>query len=230
MKRFHPGRGALALPLLAIAGCSSPPAQLYLLSSAAPAPQDHPAATAGFVGQGSSRMPAGTRAAGSVVGVTVTVPGYLDRLDIVQRTTANEIKPDYSAQWGESLSTTASHAVADNLTSLLPSDDVVILPSRVRRSYDYQVTLDLARFESDQGGRSVLAGRWSIADRDGNERAGGRVLHEEQAEPGSYDRMAAAMSRNLAAASADIAAALQKLALSAATAAHSGSSVAAGKR
>jgi uncharacterized lipoprotein YmbA len=196
-------------PLLALlsAGCQSPPSQLYLLSSIPPAPQTQAAAASG-----SSRpSAAGAHANGPVVGVSVTIPEYLDRTDIIERTSANELKPNYDAQWGENLAVTASRVVSDNLTTLLPSDDIMMLPSRSRRRFDYQVNLDLTRFESDPQGISTLAGRWSISDAEGVEKASGHVLRTEPANGAGYDAMAAAMSRNLAAVSSDIANALQRL-------------------
>jgi uncharacterized lipoprotein YmbA len=214
---------AALLPLLLATlgtGCSSQPSQLYLLNSLSPSPQSPMAAQAGVtpMGSGSSR-PAGVSKSANrplvivavAVAVAVSVPEYLDRLDIVERTSANELKPIHSAQWGESLAVAATRAVAENLVALLPSDDVIMLPSRSREGFEYQVNLDLTRFESDSEGRSTVAGRWSISDREGRKRAGGRVLRSERAEREGYDAMAAAMSRNLAAVCGDIADALQRL-------------------
>jgi uncharacterized protein len=197
------------LPLLS-AACSSPPSRLYLLSSQATPQQSEMAARDGTrpASYGSS-APASD--GGRIVGVAVTLPEYLDRLDIVERTGANEVKPDYSAQWGESLAMTASRAVSEDLTALVPGVDVVMLPSRSRRSFDYRVNLDLTKFESDSAGNCVLAGRWSISDDDGTERASGRVTRSERNDGPGYDAMAAAMSRNLAAVSADIAKAMRGL-------------------
>jgi len=194
-------------PLLAllVAGCQSPPSRLYLLNSIPATPQTQAATAA----SGSSR-PAG-HASGPVIGVAVSVPEYLDRTDIMERTSANELKPNYDAQWGENLAVTATRTVSDNLATLLPSDDIMMLPSRSRRSFDYQVNLDLTRFESDPQGVSTLAGRWSISNSDGVEKASGHVLRTETAGGAGYDAMAAAMSRNLAAVSSDIANALQRL-------------------
>ena len=214
-------------------GCSSPPSQLYVLSSVPPArpaqAATSPKVTAGY---GSSR-PAGAKTAAPIVGVAVSVPEYLDRTNIVQRTSANELKPDYSAQWAESLATTSTRAVGENLAAMLPSDDIVVQSARAPRNMDYQVNLDLTRFESDAEGRSMLAGRWSISDADGNERASGRVQRAEPAGGAGYDAMAAAMSRNLAAVSTDIATALQNVSAASAqtaTAPHSSSSARREKR
>ncbi len=198
---------ALALSLAALFGCSSPPSRLYLLSSTEPATVRQPgAAISGSSQPGTTRQPHA-----SVIAVAVTVPEYLDRLDIMERVGANELKPIYSAQWGESLATTATRAVAGNLSAHLPSDDILLLPSRSQRRVDYQVNFDLTQFESDSSGNSTLTGRWSIADGDGVERMSGRVQRSERADGSGYDAMAAAMSRNLAAASSDIAAALRRL-------------------
>ena len=199
----------VALPpllVLLVAGCQSPPSRLYLLNSIPATPQTQAATAA----SGSSR-PARAHAGGPVIGVAVSVPEYLDRTDIIERTSANELKPNYDAQWGENLAVTATRTVSDNLATLLPSDDIMMLPSRSRRSFDYQVNLDLTRFESDPQGVSTLAGRWSIANSEGVEKASGHVLRTEPASGTGYDAMAAAMSRNLAAVSSDIANALQRL-------------------
>jgi uncharacterized lipoprotein YmbA len=203
-------RSALAaLPaLLGVLGCSSPPSQVYLLSSSVPAP-----AVAGAVpiSSGSSQPRRSGQRQGPLVDVVVTVPEYLDRLDIMQRSGANELKPDYNAQWGEPLAVTATRALTENLAAAVPADDIVMLPTRSSRRFDYQVNLDLTRFECDAAANCVLAGRWGIIDRDGNERANGRVQRSQKAEGEGYTGMAAAMSRNLAGVSADIAAALQRL-------------------
>lgn len=218
MNRSGLWRGiAIVLPLVLAAlgaGCASEPSQLYLLNSLARSPQSPVAEQAGVApaGSGSTRRDGvSTSGKGSLVGVAVSVPEYLDRLNIVERTSANEVKPIYSAQWGESLAVTATRAVTENLVTLLPSDDVIMLPSRSAGSIDYQVNLDLTKFESDSHGLSMVAGRWSISDRDGMERARGQVQRSEQAEQAGYNAMASAMSRNLAAVSTDIADALQRL-------------------
>jgi len=199
-----------ALPVFsALVSCSSPPSRLYLLSSTETPATAQPSVAAAV--SGSSQPVAAPRPNGPIVGVTVTVPEYLDRLDVMERTSANELKPIYAAQWGENLATTATRAVAENLSARFPSDDIVILPARTQRRLDYQVNLDLTKFESDSEGNSTLAGRWSIADSDGAERMSGRVQQTQKADGPGYDAMAAAMSRNLAAASTEIATVLQRL-------------------
>jgi uncharacterized lipoprotein YmbA len=212
---------ALSLLLTTLAsGCSSSPSQLYLLNSL-PMPTTSQSAVPhdmALAGYGSSRASGPSqRSTAPAVAVSVTVPEYLDRADVVERTSANELKPIYSAQWGESLAVNATRTVTDNLVALLPADDIVGLPSRSRRRFDYEVNLDLTRFESDATGLSTLAGRWSISDATGMERASARVFRSEQAGGEGYAAMAAAMSRNLAAVSGEIASVLQRVSSHAST-------------
>src|SRR4051812_874936 len=122
--------GPLLLALL-LGACSSQPSRLYVLNGAMPSSQPEAGvqtARSGAAGlaSGASRQvgTAGT-GKGALLGVQVSVPEYLDRLDIVERTSANELKPNYGAQWGESLSVTATRSLVENLGSLLPGDDVV---------------------------------------------------------------------------------------------------------
>ncbi len=211
------------LPLLfatALMGCSSSPSHLYLLNSEPPSPQLRTVATAQAghddLRYGSSSPPSQqgrNHGAGNplLLGVAVNVPEYLDRLEIVERSGTNEVTPKYDAQWAENLSVNATRTLVEDLSARLPSDDVIMLPSRSHQSIDYEVTLDLRKFESDAAGNSVMAGRWSIADSHGIERASGHVMRTEPAGQPGYEAMAAAMSRNLGAVSDEVTAAVQKL-------------------
>jgi uncharacterized lipoprotein YmbA len=199
------------LPPLLIA-CQSSPAELYVLS-AQPAPESGAPSQAKLVdaaGRPASRSPDSGKPLGTV-GIAVSVPEYLDRSEIVERANANELKPSYKAQWAESLSIDASRVVSEDLEALLPSANVVMLPSRARRSIDYEVNINLVRFESDAAGSAMVVGEWTIGASDGHELASGRFRHSEPLAEAGFGAMAAAMSRNLAAVSADIANALGRL-------------------
>jgi uncharacterized protein len=202
----------LAGALLLLSGCfSSPPPNLYLLSSlpAAEAKQAAAAAPGREIGAGSSRPGlAGT----PVIGVVATVPPYLDRRDIVMRTGANQVKAMDNDRWAEDLSVSVTRTIADDLGVLLPAADVVMLPSYLGQTIDYEVRVDLTKFDIESDGTTTIAGRWSIADAGrGQERAVGRILRSERADQAGFAAMAATMSRNLSAISAEIAAALGAL-------------------
>jgi uncharacterized lipoprotein YmbA len=195
-----------------LAACAPPPpTQLYVLNSPVARPGDQVLSLAPAPDSKAVRSPstAPKNATSLLIGVAVTVPEYLDRLEIVQRSSPNEIKPAYSALWGENLTIAATRAMVENLTVQLPTDDVITLPSRSTKSFDYQVNLDLYRFETDPSGMSILTGRWSITDMEGTERASGRVAHSEPIGGTGYAAVAAAMSRNLAAVSEEISTAIR---------------------
>jgi len=211
----HPSaltRRLSCLVVMLLAACQSAPSRFYLLNSKA-GPQSDAAATvaSSVLHRAQYGLPLGpARSAGApAVGVAVSVPEYLDRLDIVQRSGANELRPVDDAQWGESLSVAATRVLAENLTALLPSFDIIMLPARTHRQLDYEVDVDLTRFESDLAGSSVAAGRWSVTDAAGREIAGGHLSRRDQAGGAGCQAMAAAMSRNLMGLSGDIAAAVE---------------------
>jgi uncharacterized lipoprotein YmbA len=186
-------------------GCSeAPPPHLYVLSAAS----DH--GTGAVVADRSKTgVPvAAARGGGSLIGVVpVTVPDYLDRPEVVTRSSNNEITVTDSRRWAERLSTNATGIVIENLTQALGAERVVALPAR--SEVDYEVVLDLRRFEVDANGQVVMIGRWSVIDaRNRKEVARGGLRRSEPVGDGSYEAIAAAMSRNLAVASDDIAGAL----------------------
>jgi uncharacterized protein len=199
-----------ALPVLfalLVAACQSSPSRLYVLSShAGPSPD---AAVALASASSPARRHGPALGSAPLLGVSLTLPEYMDRTEIVRRVGANELKPDHDAQWGEDLSVDATRVIAEDLETRLPSFDLVMLPSRSRRTLDYEVDIDLTRFESDLAGKAVARGWWTMSDADGHEVASGRVWQEEQASGAGYGATAASMSRTLTALSAEIANAVE---------------------
>lgn len=187
--------GSLAIVLLA-AGCiGNPPPRLYLLTSEA---------------GGESPLPPKRRL---VIGVApVTFRDYLDRPEIVTRTTANEVTAIENARWAEPISLNASRVIGENLGAFLGTDDVVLLPARPVSALRYEVGLDVTRFEVDSKSTVILAGRWSISKPGtGAELMSGHVIQSEKIDGPGTDRAVAAMSRALGAATREIAAGFDKL-------------------
>ena len=54
--------------------------------------------------------------------------------------------------------------LATNLSNLLATDRVSLYPWKDGAPVDYQVTLDVSRFEQDKDGSSVLSVFWSIVN------------------------------------------------------------------
>lgn len=184
-----------AIMLLLVAACSqTPPTQFYTLSSMQLPPSDVP-------GQD------------IVVGVgPVNLPDYLDRPQIVTRASGNEVMlADFSA-WVEPINGMFVRVLVEDLSLLLASDNVLALPQRRPTRLDYQVEVDVTRFDADLSGRALLDARWRVFGRDGDRLVdeGRSTIVAPGAAPGDYDAIVAALSKALGQMSSAIASAIQK--------------------
>jgi len=192
---------------MSLAGCGTDkPTRLYVLSA-------------------TSAQPATMSPQGIGIGVgPVTLPKYLDRPQIVMGVSTNELSQANLDQWGGDLNDNITRVLATNLSNLLGTERVSLYPWQNRAPIDYQVTMDVTKFEQADDGSTVLSAFWSITNpsdgtvlqmhqstyRDAGEagEAGGQTT-TAGARP--YDAVVAAMSRDLGALSRDIAAAIKVL-------------------
>jgi uncharacterized lipoprotein YmbA len=187
---------AIGVILLSVAGCASAPSRFYVLSPAAESMQ---------TATGPGREIA--------VGIgPVTLPEYLDRPQIVTRTSRNELRLAEFDRWAEPLRDNFTQVLRENLAALLPSQRVVAYPWKRATPIDYQITVTVTRFEWVAGGDSVLSVRWSLLAGDGRQefltRASTYDIHPAGED---YPAIVAAMNDALAAFSHDIVAALREL-------------------
>ncbi|MGD8688011.1 MAG: PqiC family protein [Syntrophobacterales bacterium] len=88
----------------------------------------------------------------------VRVREYLTRPQIVTRTQGNKIILHDFHSWGESLDRNFTMVLAENLGNLLATDRIVIFPWRRRPNFDYQIVVDVVRFDGELGvGASLMA-------------------------------------------------------------------------
>jgi len=96
------------------------------------------------------------------------LPEYLDRPQIVTRSTENELHlADYD-RWAGSLKEDITRVLAENIGVLLGTDKVVIYPWRRNSLIDYQVELDVIRFDAVPGREAFLKARWAVFNKDGD--------------------------------------------------------------
>lgn len=139
---------ALALVGLALAGCSgSEPANYYLLSNL-PAPETPIRATS------SDQLAVG-------VG-PVSLPMYLDRPQLVGRASPNRLNLAEFDRWAEPLQDMFSRTLAENLSALIGTDLVYVMPRRHMPELDYQVAVEVFRFDRSADGKVKLLARWTI--------------------------------------------------------------------
>ena len=94
----------------------------------------------------------------------VRVREYLARPQIVTRTQGNKIILHDFHSWGESLDRNFTMVLAENLGNLLATNRIVIFPWRRRPDLDYQVVVDVVRFDGELGGRASLMAHYYIWD------------------------------------------------------------------
>lgn len=188
----------LGVSLIMLAGCaSSRPTSFYVLTA---------------LPSSETMMRASEATRGPAVGLgPVTLPKYLDRSEIVTRASQAKLNLGKFDQWAAPLQHSVSRVLAENLSMLIPTDHMVIFPWQRSTSIDYQIVVDITRFDGERGEQMVLIARWSIIGTDNKELM--MKKSHFSASPGSqnYEATVTAMSRTLEALSREMAAALQAI-------------------
>jgi uncharacterized lipoprotein YmbA len=193
LARFH----MLTLLVFTLGGClgSGRPVNFYMLQPIAP-----PA----------TKVPGG---ASSLIGVgPVRLPGYLDRPQIVLSSGQNQLKLDEFQRWSEPLKGNFARVLAENLSRLIPSDQVLTFPWQRSFRPNYVVEVNVEQFHVTSGGQSVLDASWSVFH-DGKPVYLKKSSYSLPADVGSYEAMVAAQSATLGALSREIAGFLRTLPL-----------------
>jgi uncharacterized lipoprotein YmbA len=110
---------------------------------------------------------------GTVLGIgPVRVRDYLNRPQIVTRTSTNEIKVHDFQYWGEPLSTNFTAILAQNLSVLLSTDRILIFPYRSKQELplEYQVVVEVIRFDGEPGVEATLLAQYYILEFKENEK------------------------------------------------------------
>lgn len=182
----------LLTTLVAAAGCAKgPPPDFYVL---------HAQADESIIGD----------ERGLAIGVgPVELPAHLNRSQIVTRATDYQLDLSESHQWAEPLKDSVPRVIAVNLSNILTSNRVFVIPRRQRVSLDFQVSIDIARFDGQLGEAAVLDARWTLFGKDAREPLLSRVsIVTEKTDDATYNALVAASSRTLEVLSREIAQAI----------------------
>ncbi len=94
---------------------------------------------------------------------SVSVPGYLERTELVSRNGRNQLKVYDHDLWGESLDKEIARNIAASLRHLLGSSQIVALDSRLTdHDSSRAIDIEISRFERDPRGMVVLTGLYAI--------------------------------------------------------------------
>ena len=146
-------RLTLGVSLMVLGGCAgTQPTRFYVLSSL---PR-------------SDTTQAESVKGGVAIGIRpVVLPKYLDRPQIVTRVGRNQLDIAEFDQWAEPLKNNFGNVIAENLSILVPTNRIAVFPWTKSTPIDYQLAVNVTRFEASAGGDSQLISRWSIMGKNG---------------------------------------------------------------
>jgi uncharacterized lipoprotein YmbA len=97
----------------------------------------------------------------------VTIPDYLDRPQIVLRTSRSELVLSEYSRWAGSLANDSVRVLEENLDMMLSDDGFAVVSWRRGVPNDYRVAVQVSRFDAMVGGSVVLKAQWVIYGKDG---------------------------------------------------------------
>ena len=198
---LKPKHLAIMICWLALTGClggPSGPTNFYMLSPLSPSQAGTSAAAA------EARIRIGL--------VTVVVPEYLNRNEIVVNLDNTVYRLAEFNQWAEPLNNNLTRVLEENLTNLLRGDSIdVFLASDSSIPADYRLEVDVLRLDGNLGGQVALISQWALLETED----GGLILmrrseYQELAADQTVKELVLAQSRMIENLSRDIAAVIKK--------------------
>ena len=135
-------RSFLALPAL-LAACTSPDSTFFTL-----------AVRSGAVVRGGPKLIEVRR---------VSLPGYLDRPEVVRSSTDYRLRIPSTERWGEPLGDMIGRVLAEELTSRMPGSTAFSAAGAISSLPDASVEIDLQRFDADPSNQVVLLAQVAVA-------------------------------------------------------------------
>jgi uncharacterized lipoprotein YmbA len=145
------------------------------------------------------------------VGITrIGIPDYLDRPQIATRIGPNEIQYDEFNRWAGPLKENFSRCLQANLAKLLGPEKVIIDTWLSMVPVDYQIWVEVIRFDAGPQGDVTLTAKWALYRQDEKNllMTKNMTLIEKANSPG-YEAMVSAGSRAIAVLSYEIAEAMR---------------------
>ena len=194
-------RFILSLSLIAatifFAGCgSSPDAKFYILNTI----------------DRNDSIPIATMQNQSVVVKVgpVSIPDTLDQSQIVTRTGTNMLVVDEYNRWSGDLQSDIQRIIGENISILLPTDQVTLNQEIMLFPVDFQVIVNVREFDGSLGGIVTLNADWIVAGKGEKKFVIARKsILQENTDGADYQAYVAAQSRLLETLSQEIADAIR---------------------
>jgi uncharacterized lipoprotein YmbA len=199
MPIFHAFRCLAVMIAILMTGCAAKPTYTFYTLSAMKAADPAPQAT--------------HRSDETTVSVNlVSFPSYLDRPQIVTRSTAHTLVIHEFRRWGGSLETDFLRVLGENLSILLDTRQIFLPRQNLPFTVDYRVVADVNRFEGNLGGQIVLDVNWMVITRENKERVMNRKsVIREAVGPHDYESLMSAKSQAIEKLSREIADAIRNI-------------------
>ncbi len=133
-----------------LSGCSSAPTRFYTLTSRAASNDAQSATTAGD--------------AASVALTAVTIPGTLERPQLVLFLDGGRMELFEEARWGEPLAHGIARTLAEDLASRLQIAAVAAYPEDASARARYRISVDFVHLDAGTHGDVTLDAIWTIRD------------------------------------------------------------------
>jgi uncharacterized protein len=136
----------------------------------------------------------------------VKLPPYLDRQEVVTRTSPTQFDLSKTERWGESLQTNFISVMSRDLAAQMGTQQIVVFPWYNTTHVDMQIQIEVYRFETDSQGLAQLSAKWTVRDSDGK-----NILYvaesnlSQSSKAGDTGDAAAALSRTVGDLSREIA-------------------------
>jgi hypothetical protein len=136
----------------------------------------------------------------------------LDRPQIIIRTSKNEIQVADLDRWAAPLTEIITNVLVDNLSALLSTGSILKFPWRMTIPIDYQIVLEITRFDGMPGGNVDMRARWGIlGENDQKVYTKKKTVLTEPIGGDTISEMVSAQSRLMAKLSLEIAEEIKKL-------------------
>lgn len=93
---------------------------------------------------------------------SVKLPAHLNRKEIVTYSQRNRVNLAEFDRWAEPLNDNMTNVLAENLSELIPSDQVYAYPWDMVNDFDYTVRVRVIAFGANASGEIVLSASWMI--------------------------------------------------------------------
>jgi uncharacterized lipoprotein YmbA len=143
----------------------------------------------------------------------VVIPQILDRPQIVTRSGPHKLNIDEFNRWAGRLDENFARVLAQNISSLLGTDQVAVYPWQTDFTPRYRIALKINYFEGQWGKDVLLETVWSVTDQENQPGPSMQktVINEPLSAEPDYEALVAAHSRAIAQLSREIAQKIRRL-------------------